>query len=208
VLVTTETWFSAPLEYKRICAKDTVIQGGTKASCLFLVTLGTAKYYRVTKDGKELLVRWLVPGDVFGLATLLKHPPPYMGSVETADECEVYMWKHAALLDLCRVYPQIAQNALRVTLGYLSDYAERHADLLTKSAEQRLAHTLLHLGHRAGRAHATAIRVDVTNEQLGNLADVGLFTASRVLKKWEHKGAVAKERGRILILSPEKLGYD
>src|SRR5437016_4163828 len=104
-------------EYKQIRARDTVIQRGAKASHLFLLALGNAKYYRVTKQGKELLVRWLVPGDVFGLATLLNHPPPYMGSVETADECGVYVWKHAILRDLCSVYPQIAQNALRITLG-------------------------------------------------------------------------------------------
>ena len=131
-----------------------------------------------------------------------------MGSVQTTEECGVYVWKHASLCDLCSVYPQIAQNALRITLGYLSHYAERHADLLTKGAEQRLARTLLHLGHRAGRSHSSAIQVDITNEQLGNLADVGLFTATRILKKWERKGAVAKGRGKIMIVSPEKLTFD
>ena len=97
------------------------------------------------------------------------------------------------------------QNALRITLGYLAGYAERNANLLTEKAEQRLAHALIHLAHHAGRHHSGVVQVDVTNEQLGNLSDVSMFTATRLLKKWERGGAIAKKRNKILILSPEKL---
>jgi CRP-like cAMP-binding protein len=99
-------------------------------------------------------------------------------------------------------------NALRIALSYLAGYAERHANLLTQKAAHRLARTLIDPGPNAGRPHPGAVRVDVTNEQLGNLSDVGMFTATRVLKKWERSGAIAKKRNKILILSPEKLDLD
>jgi len=192
-------------QYRTVPAKDTVIQGGAKATHLFLLASGSARYYRVTGHGKELLLRWLVPGDVFGLASLLNNPPPYMGSVQVAEESEVYLWKHERICELSRIHPQIVQNALRITLGYLAGYAERHANLLTEKAEQRLAHALIHLAHHTGRHHSGVVQVDVTNEQLGNLSDVSMFTATRLLKKWERGGAIAKKRNKILILSPEKL---
>jgi hypothetical protein len=34
---------------------------------------------------------------------------------------------------------------------------------------------------------------------------VSIFTASRLLKDWERKGAVEKSRGKVLIRRPEKL---
>jgi len=77
-----------------------------------------------------------------------------------------------------------------------------------KLPRKRLAHALVHLGHRAGRVQPTGVEVDITNEQLGGLADVGLFTASRVLSKWERKGAVIKRRGGVFIQSPERLLSD
>jgi hypothetical protein len=49
--------------------------------------------------------------------------------------------------------------------------------------------------------------VDVTNEQLGNLSDVGMFS-TRVLKKMRTPRALAKKRNNIVILSPEKLDLD
>jgi len=73
-------------QYRTVPAKDTVIQGGVKATHLFLLASGSARYYTVTGHGKELLLRWLVPGDVFGLASLLNDPPPYMGSVQVTEE--------------------------------------------------------------------------------------------------------------------------
>jgi CRP/FNR family transcriptional regulator, nitrogen oxide reductase regulator len=195
-------------QYRTLPAKDTVVQGGARATRLFLLASGNARYYRVTGQGKELLLRWLVPGDVFGLASLLKNPPPYMGSVQVTEESQVYIWRHDRILELCEIYPQLVQNVLRITLGYLAGYAERHAQLLTQKAEHRLAHALLHLGHHAGRSHSRGIQVDVTNEQLGNLSDVSMFTATRILKKWERNGAIVKKRNKILIVSPEKLDLD
>ena len=52
------------------------------------------------------------------------------------------------------------------------------------------------------------MEVEITNEQLGSLADVGLFTASRFLSTWERRGAIVKSRGKILIQAPEKLPLD
>lgn len=195
-------------QHRTVHAKDTVIQGGAKATHLFLLASGNARYYRVTGQGKELLLRWLVPGDVFGLASLLRNPPPYMGSVQATEESELYVWKHDRVCQLSGIYPQIGENALRIALAYLADYSDRHANLLTQKAEQRLAHSLIHLGHHAGRHHSGVVQVDVTNEQLGNLSDVSMFTATRLLKKWERRGAIAKKRNKILILSPEKLDLD
>jgi hypothetical protein len=45
----------------------------------------------------------------------------------------------------------------------------------------------------------------VKNEGLASLADINIFTASRLLKNWERKGALQKYRGRVLIRCPEKL---
>src|SRR5882757_8530890 len=130
--------------YRQFAAKSVLVEGGTDATHLFILCSGGAKYYRTTKQGEELLLRWLVPGDVFGLATLLRQPPPYMGNVQATKSGTLYMWTHAKIRELSGTYPKLAENALRITLSYLSAYAERHAGLRTKTAEERLAHALVH----------------------------------------------------------------
>jgi CRP-like cAMP-binding protein len=72
-------------------------------------------------------------------------------------------------------------------------------------AQERLACALSSLGSRIGHALPNGVEVDIKNEDLASLADVSIFTASRLLKDWERKGAVEKSRGKVLIRRPEKL---
>lgn len=193
---------------RRTMSNDVIIRGGEKAGYLFLLLSGRVKYYKVTREGQEVLLRWLTPGDVFGLATLIRRPPGYIGTAEAIKDCELLVWKESVIRELSGVYPQLMENALRIATNYLSSYADRHARMVTETAEQRLAHTLISLGRRAGQVHPAGVEVDITNEQLGGLADVGLFTASRFISAWERKGAISKQRGKIIIRVPEKLPLD
>jgi CRP-like cAMP-binding protein len=195
----------AAAQHKKIPAGTVVIRGGDPASHLFLLNAGRAKYYRLTSEGEEVLLWSVAKGDVFGLATLLKQPLPYLGSAETLQECEFYVWDHEKIRYLAKACPQLAENSMRIVLHYLSVHAERLVAVVTETAEQRVARALLHVGDQSGHPAPNGIDVDVTNEHLSALANVSLFTASRVLSKWGRSGAVTKKRGHILIRIPEKL---
>ena len=190
---------------RRYPAGTVVIRGGDPANHLFLLNAGRAKYYRLTSDGEEVLLWSVAKGDVFGLGTLLKQPALYIGSAETLQECEFYVWDHEKIRYHAKACPQLAENSMRIVLHYLSDYAQRLVDIVTENAEQRVARALLRVGDQSGHPVHDGIDVDVTNEHLSALANVSLFTASRVLSKWGRCGAVTKTRGHILIRDPEKI---
>jgi CRP-like cAMP-binding protein len=109
---------------------------------------------------------------------------------------------------LVALHPQLSENALKVVLQYLRDYANRHSRLATKSAEERLADVLLILGHQQGQVWGGRVELEATNEQLSALADVSLFTTSRSMSKWARKGFISKERGKVFIRTPEGLVAD
>jgi CRP-like cAMP-binding protein len=198
----------AAAQVRQIAAKRTILTEGEPASHLFLLRTGQARYYKLTKAGNEILLHLLLPGDVFGLGTLLKHPPDYLGSGETLSDCELLAWEHTSIRKLAKDYPQLAENALRIVVSYLKSYSDRHAGLVATSAQQRLAAALLNLGHRTGRVNPHGVEVEATNAQLSALADLSPFTTSRVLGRWERDGYVSKARGKVLIHSPEALIVD
>jgi CRP/FNR family transcriptional regulator, nitrogen oxide reductase regulator len=193
---------------QRFALGRTIITGGDTAAHLFLVSTGKVKYYRLSKSGEEVLLQWLAPGDIFGLGTLLKNPPAYVGSAEALSDCDLVVWRHETIRKLTRKFPQLSENALRIVLRYLKDYADRHVGLVTQTAEQRLANTLLKLGHGTGTVHARGVEVRATNAELAALSDVSHFTASRLLNVWQKKGVVRKHRGRVVIRVPESLLVD
>jgi CRP/FNR family transcriptional regulator, nitrogen oxide reductase regulator len=195
-------------ETELVPAKNMIITGGEKATHMYLLKAGQAKYFRHTKAGDELMFRMLTPGDIFGLGTLLEHPPAYMGSAATISECQIAKWKHKTVRALAESYPKIAENALRIVIQYLANYADRHTGLLTKTAEERLAVVLVSLAQRGGQVDSHGIKLKATNEQLGALADTSHFNVSRILSRWHREGTVLKERGSVIVEKPEGLPLD
>jgi CRP-like cAMP-binding protein len=186
-------------------AKEVIFRSGELAKRLYLLRKGSVKFYRVSHHGNEVVLGWLMPGEVFGLGTLPAHPLNYLGTAEASDDCEAYVWEHASILRLALHYPRLAANSLRISLHYVAQFAERHISLASCSMEERLARTLTELGDRSGQATPGGVEVDVKNEQLASLADVNYFSTSKLLKKWQRMGAVKKSRGKVLIQCPEKL---
>src|ERR1700758_2367929 len=137
-------------EFRWVPAKHAITVGGNPATHFFMVQAGRARYCHLTKKGELVLIAQLVPGDVIGLMTLLKTPGTYMATAEAASDCELLAWDRTIVRNFVSLYPQLGENGLRIALGYLQNYIDRHVALVTESAVERLARTLLKLGHQSG----------------------------------------------------------
>jgi CRP-like cAMP-binding protein len=196
----------ASAEIHRVSAKHNISTGGEAATHLFLLRRGRVHYYHLTKEGKSVLLAWLMPGDVIGLAAMLTAPSTYMATAKATSDCELLAWKHPVLRNLVTRYPLLTENGLQIALGYLRGYVGRHIGLVTKTAEERLAETLLRLADRTGDVVSSGgIEIRATNDELGALADITSFTTCRILSSWVRSGIVSKGRGRVLVQSPEAL---
>lgn len=189
-------------------ADQVIVDIGKPATRLFQLTKGTAKFYRVTKKGGEVLLWWLAPGDIFGIGALLARPWRYIGSARAVEDCEFRVWNRDSIHALSAINEVMAGNALHIAMNALAHYTDRIVDLSGETAEHRLARTILQLAHRTGTVQPEGVEVTITNEDLGNLANVSVFTTSRMMGKWEREGLVEKGRGKIRIFSPENLLVD
>jgi len=190
---------------RRFAKGQTIVRADDPGTRLFLLKTGSVNYNRVTPRGQEVLIIRLSPGDIFGLGTLLPKPIGYIGTAEVIKEAEVYVWEYAWVRHFARKHPLLPENALRIALEYIRLYSDRHLALVSSNAEDRLSRMLVLLGIRTGQWRAKGIEIQITNEHLASLADIGYYTTSRLLNKWERQGAVEKSRGKILVLCPEKL---
>jgi CRP-like cAMP-binding protein len=193
---------------RKFRANYVIVHGGNPATNLFQITEGTVKYYRLTKKGDEVLLWLLAPDDAFGIGSLLTTTVPYIGTAQAIDDCEILVWSRESIRALAAKYERLAENALHLSWHYLDGNADRLVRLATETAEQRLAKTLLQLSQRTGRVRFGAVEIAITNEDVGGLSSVSVFTASRLLKKWERQGLIEKSRGKIRILRIDGLLID
>ena len=190
---------------RKFGASETIVRSKEPAIRLFLVEKGCVNYSVVTSEGREILLGRLAPGDVFGVGAFLSEPAEHFGTAKAINCTEVLTWDCQLIRQLARAYPRLAENALAIALRSINGHAERHIALVSRTARERVARALTILGTRVGRVLSAGVEIDIKNEDLASLADVNLFTASRLLQLWERKGILAKSRGRVLIRFPEKL---
>ena len=182
-----------------------VVNQGDPPDHLFLLTAGRARFFVNTPEGKKILLLWLTPGEVFGGAAILSNPAPYLVSTETLKDSSMLVWDRATLRHLAVRYPRLVENAMLIAYDYFAWYVADHVALIGDTARQRLARVLVCLAQTIGEKVPGGFEFDATNEELAGAANVTAFTASRLLSEWQDKGAVLKQRGKVLLRSPERL---
>jgi CRP/FNR family transcriptional regulator, nitrogen oxide reductase regulator len=195
---------SAAAQTRHLGPNVVLITEGQRASHIFLIKNGNARFYRVTSTGENLMLLWLGPGDIVGLGSLLAQSS-YLASAETMSRCELLVWNRARIRSFAASHPKILENGLGISAEYLRNSLRRHGDLATVPPEVRIARSLLHLADKIGRMDGAGIEIDVNNERLGSLSDVSRFTASRVLAGWVRSGRISRKRGKVILHAPDAL---
>jgi CRP-like cAMP-binding protein len=80
-----------------------------------------------------------------------------------------------------------------------------HLGLACHTGRQRVAQVLVTLVRTIGRETRGAVALYLTNGELANAANVTPFAVSRMISQWQRDRALVKRRGKVLLLSPERL---
>lgn len=191
---------------RRYFAGQILIHSGDSATHFYLLLSGRARHYSVTDRGQRLVLGWLMPGDAFGISALVRNARIYRSDLEMEKEGEVLMWESAAIQELAERYPALYKNALIMAAELVSRYHAISVSLATLTAEERLAQALRELSRSRGRTEARGVELHVTNEHLADMANITLFTASRLLSAWHQRGDIVKGRGKIVVRAKKLLG--
>ena len=195
----------AAARQRRYLANSVVTIQDHPAEHLYLLLSGRARHFCITPNGQKTLLLWLPPGETFGGAAFLSKPVPYLVSTETVQDSRVLVWDRPTIRNLAAHHPRLVENALLIAFDYLVSYRAIHVSLTCHTARQRLATVLVNLASGIGQQVPGGVELDVNNEELANEANVTLFTASRLLSEWQRNGMVVKNRGKVLLRSPEQL---
>jgi len=184
-----------------ISPHEVLQQEGEPAERLWLLRTGRVAVYRLTQDGNKLFLRWGVPGDTFGFATIVRTPAQYLVTIEAIQEGSILAWNLADCQALISRYPGLSKGVNRTLSKYLDGLIDRFVMCQLQSAEERLARVLVESAGQLGHAGPEGIEVDLKNEEVALAAHMSLFTATRHLSKWQRTGLLKKHRGKIVVPS-------
>lgn len=180
---------------------ELLIRQGERASLVYVVRTGYAKMVSMSPDGHEVMVGIVGPRDVFGQAAMMEDQRDYLVTATALTGMDLAIWARAKALELSKQFPQIhsrldaqlVQN-LEILLGRVHSVSEGRVS-------QRMARVLLELAERHGEARPPGIAIlpPLTRQDLAALTGTTLYSASRLLADWEHKGLLTTSRGSVRI---------
>jgi CRP-like cAMP-binding protein len=181
------------------------INQGQPAEKLFLLIKGRARFFIVTQDGRKIILHWLVPGQIFGVAAVLRKQSRYLVGTEIVQDSVALVWHRSAIRSLAERYCRLVDNMFSISEEYLVWYLATHEALMSGTARDRLAHLLARLAVSVGHKVLAGMELHITNEELASAIGVNQFTVSRLLSDWQRSRLVAKTRNRLVIRSPQLL---
>ena len=183
-----------------------VFEQGAEATSFFLLLHGHVRASKTTPTGEQIVVRYVAPGEIFGVAPaigLLRYP----ATATAVDDSVVLAWPSAAWPRLVGKFPQLAANTLQTVGNRLQETHTRVIEMSTQQVEQRVAHALLRLAKQSGRKLEHGIEIDfpISRQDIAQMTGTTLHTVSRILSGWEQAGLIESGRQHIVLREPHKI---
>ncbi len=167
---------------------------------LFILKSGRVQLYRISPEGKKLVIASLGPGTLFGEMPLLGQQM-HNTFAEAAEDCVIFLMSRKDLERLFLNKPHVALRVLDITGRRLRDAEGRLQTMAFKGIPARLASLLLLLAEE----HDSLEVVGMTHQDLAETVGTYRETATQVLNDLKSQGLIEIGRKRITILNPDGL---
>lgn len=192
-------WWGRRLPLLRVTAGELVFTPLDRPRALYIVKRGRVRLYRLWADGRQVTLGIFEPGEVFGTLEL------FGGAgrdafAEAEEESLLCLLREEDLGELIGRHPQVALRLLRILGSRLAAVEEQLENIAFRSAEQRVARSLLRLF--GGRREP---RLRVSHEQIARSAGVARETVTKVLGAMEREGWVETGYRSLRVLKPSQI---
>lgn len=185
---------------QRIAKGTAVFRQGESATAFYVLLHGRLKVVKITPDGQQVVIRFVNPGDIYGIAKALRREDYPASAIALVDSVTL-TWPAEIWDDFIAAHPAFAVNVMQMMGDRLQEAHTRLKELSTEEVEYRVAHALLRLVAQSGRSTEEGVLVDfpLTQQDLAETAGTTLHSVSRVMSAWESAGLVSVGRRRIVV---------
>lgn len=180
---------------------ETVFWEGDECAGLHMIRQGSVKLFKISPQGRELIIRVLDEGETFNEVPVFDYQPNPV-NVSAVEDSEIWVIEPVVIRESIARYPELAQSVihnlcvnLRVLLGTVEELNfYQVTNRLARLIEQLPAEQLE--GPREAR-----LTQDMLAARLGTVREV----VARSLRELERSGAIQVNRGHIQVVDGERL---
>ena len=184
--------------------KDSVYSEGAYPKGIYFISKGKVKTFRSNTDGKEFITGLYKEGEFFGYPALLEEGQ-YTDSATTLEDSEICLIPKEDFYSLVYKNAEVSRRFIKILSGNLLEKEQQLLKLAYNSVRKRVAEALAMLYNRYKKNDETQFSINISREDLANLAGTAQETAIRTLSDFKEEGLVDIKGGTIAVLNYEKL---
>jgi CRP/FNR family cyclic AMP-dependent transcriptional regulator len=198
--------FESALRVSEVTRGTRLYEPGDPADRLYLLRSGVVKLWSPGRNSRAQLLAIVYAGDLFGESAVLDEAPRDHVA-EAHEDSTVCSVPRDLVLALMRARPEFGVQMARLVAARAQSFKTRVEQLLHRSAEARLAQTLLALGRECGTevGRGLVIPLRLSQRDLASLVGVRRETVNLVLQAFRQRGLVEAARHHIVLPDPEAL---
>jgi CRP-like cAMP-binding protein len=174
-------------------------------SAFFVIFSGKVKVYRVSDDGREVILSILSESDFFGEMAILDGLTR-SANVTAIEDSEIFIIQRADFLDLMYSHPEVSISLLQELTKRLRAADMKIKSLSLKDVEGKVATVILQLADDIGKIKQGVVEIEKLPFQhdLANMAGTSRETISRTLHSFQKRGLIELDGNKLRILNYEK----
>ena len=173
---------------------------------VYVLCTGQVKLSCTSKDGRTLILKIAMPGDVLGLGAVISGSR-YEVTAETIQPTEIKNIRREEFLAFLQKHGEASLHAAKaLSEEYKAAFFDARRLALSGSAAGRLASVLLDWGRAAGCGKPEmSFTMALTHEELANLVGSSRETVTRMLGRFKREKLIKIRGASVTILSPDGL---
>lgn len=186
--------------------KGLVYLPSDSSAAVFLLTKGRIKLYNLTAEGKETVLAFIEPGEIFGELSLL-NPGQREEFAEAMSTSTIVMISGEVIRNLMESRPSLTIQLTRL-MGLRRQRIERRLkSLLFRSNRERLVYLLLELAARYGEraADGLALSIRLSHQELSSVIGSTRETVTVLLGELQHERSLIIKRRQIILTNLRQL---
>ncbi len=185
---------------------DTIYLPSDMSDSVLLLARGRVRIYHVTSEGKQAILSFIEPGEMFGELAVFE-PSRREEHAEAVEKSLVVLMPRNVLHSLMNRHPQISMSLTRLYGLRLRRIERRLKSLLFRSSRDRLVHLLLELAEKYGQQHPNGLLLNlrISHQDMASAIGATRETVTITLGELQSKGLIRTERRQIFLQQLDRL---
>jgi CRP-like cAMP-binding protein len=186
--------------------KEVIYNEGGYPKGIYFVVKGKVKTFKTHELGKEFITGLCKEGDFFGYLPLLEETQAqYSDSATALDDSEICLIPKEDFFALIYKNSEVSRKFINMLSDNLQDKEDQLIKLAYNSVRKRVAEALVTLANRYKKNGEQAFSINISREDLANLAGTATETTIRTLSDFKDEGLVDVKGGTIAVANYDKL---